>query len=372
MESERRTAPRKRASELPFIQFGEETGGIVWNVSEQGLGFQTVAPLRESGVVRLCISPNPKKQIEILGTVVWTDESKRSGGLRFTELCPESRELVRSWLTEPQVPEIGGQDCTSAGPATGETVSPCSAAEGHGAGALSFDKVPRDLLVADVRSGITTIPPLNAHSRRACVQTSASRSRFSPGSGWRRMHTVLTGFIIGVVVLAPMVLLTSSRREIGSLLIRLGEKLKGKNNMQADPYLSSPAPNSGPNPSEVQLNGKSPSAGTPDKPVPFATVQNMSGDPAAPAAASPRGDPLSHQIPNPHSAKRGSSLARELWSEIGAGNIAAEVALAELYLRGEGVPRNCEQARVLLRAAAKSGDFQAAQDLRSLRTNGCR
>jgi TPR repeat protein len=51
---------------------------------------------------------------------------------------------------------------------------------------------------------------------------------------------------------------------------------------------------------------------------------------------------------------------------------SAEVDLARLYLRGEGVPRNCEQAKVLLRAAAKGGSGEARQQLKKLRARGCR
>jgi TPR repeat protein len=55
-----------------------------------------------------------------------------------------------------------------------------------------------------------------------------------------------------------------------------------------------------------------------------------------------------------------------------AGDSSAEVALAELYLKGDGVPRSCEQARVLLRAASKSGNIEALQQLRRLKKNTCR
>jgi len=55
-----------------------------------------------------------------------------------------------------------------------------------------------------------------------------------------------------------------------------------------------------------------------------------------------------------------------------AGDSSAEFALAQLYLKGDGVPRNCEQARVLLRAAAKNGNSEALQQLRNLKNSPCR
>ena len=50
---------------------------------------------------------------------------------------------------------------------------------------------------------------------------------------------------------------------------------------------------------------------------------------------------------------------RALWAEVGQGNTTAEVTLAKLYLIGGGVTKNCDQARVLLRAAAKKGNSEA-------------
>jgi TPR repeat protein len=52
--------------------------------------------------------------------------------------------------------------------------------------------------------------------------------------------------------------------------------------------------------------------------------------------------------------------------------VEAELTLAELYIRGEGVPKNCGQARVLLSAAAKKGNQTASEELAQLVRNGCR
>ena len=42
-----------------------------------------------------------------------------------------------------------------------------------------------------------------------------------------------------------------------------------------------------------------------------------------------------------------------------------------LYIRGDGVPKNCDQARLLLTAVAKRGVNEAATKLRTLDSNGC-
>jgi len=61
-----------------------------------------------------------------------------------------------------------------------------------------------------------------------------------------------------------------------------------------------------------------------------------------------------------------TSASRWLWRAVGKQNTHAEVLLAGLYARGEGVPQSCDQARLLLSAAAKKGAADAAQQLHQL------
>lgn len=66
-----------------------------------------------------------------------------------------------------------------------------------------------------------------------------------------------------------------------------------------------------------------------------------------------------------------SEAAQWLWKAVAKGNVAATIALSDLYLRGDGVPKNCDQARLLLDAAARKGGRAAAERLRNLRAFGC-
>lgn len=52
----------------------------------------------------------------------------------------------------------------------------------------------------------------------------------------------------------------------------------------------------------------------------------------------------------------------ELWKAVKRGSVIAEVALANLYLQGEAVPQNCEQAHMLLSVASMKGS-KAAENL---------
>jgi hypothetical protein len=60
-----------------------------------------------------------------------------------------------------------------------------------------------------------------------------------------------------------------------------------------------------------------------------------------------------------------------LWTAVENGDTHAEVALAGRYVRGEGVPQSCAQARVLLEAAVKRGSAEGKQKLDELPRAGC-
>jgi hypothetical protein len=67
-----------------------------------------------------------------------------------------------------------------------------------------------------------------------------------------------------------------------------------------------------------------------------------------------------------------AEAAQWLWKAVAKGNAGATVTLADLYLHGEGVPKNCDQGRLLLDIGAKKGAHGAAERLRNLQAFGCR
>ncbi len=73
-----------------------------------------------------------------------------------------------------------------------------------------------------------------------------------------------------------------------------------------------------------------------------------------------------------HGTDRDSSeAAKWLWKAVAKKNMAATLLLSDLYVRGDGVLRSCDQARLLLEAAAQKGSAPAAARLRSLPDSGC-
>jgi hypothetical protein len=62
---------------------------------------------------------------------------------------------------------------------------------------------------------------------------------------------------------------------------------------------------------------------------------------------------------------------RLLWIAVEKGNSAAEVSLAELYRRGDGVSKNCDQTQILLTAASRKGNSEAQKRLERFLREGC-
>jgi hypothetical protein len=60
-----------------------------------------------------------------------------------------------------------------------------------------------------------------------------------------------------------------------------------------------------------------------------------------------------------------------LWKAVAKHNGDATLLLSDLYMKGDGVSKNCDQARVLLDAAARKGMKDAGERLRHLQAFGC-
>jgi hypothetical protein len=69
--------------------------------------------------------------------------------------------------------------------------------------------------------------------------------------------------------------------------------------------------------------------------------------------------------------RNSAEAAKWLWKAIAKHNAEASLLLSDLYLKGEGVSKNCDQARVLLDSAALQGVKDAGMRLRHLQAFGC-
>jgi len=211
----------------------------------------------------------------------------------------------------------------------------------------------------------------------------------------------------GIISLALAVILValvlSFRREVGETLIHLGRQLAGEQQPlpaspaqnPASPAAASPVRN---DPAPASLPASNPSPSSSDQPS-ASTAQSQPATsptqtPEVTAQSTPDRASTIRQIedlPAPEDAGSGQKefdqaktilkgIHRQrdiqmavalLWTGVGKGYVPAEVTLADLYARGDGVPRNCEQARVLLKAAIQKGSPEGRRRLALLRQQGC-
>jgi GAF domain-containing protein len=97
---ERRHSLRHKVNTPAFASFDGVTGGMILDLSEEGMAMQTMAPLEEHSRVPLHISlGEPAVYLETTGYVAWADALGRAG-VRFTDLPEEARGRLREWLTQ--------------------------------------------------------------------------------------------------------------------------------------------------------------------------------------------------------------------------------------------------------------------------------
>lgn len=385
MRTERRCIQRKRPSGISYFEFEAGSGGIVLDASEKGLGFQAADAVHQLGPSRIWISPRPEERIELTGDVVWTDTSKKTGGVRFIETGGDSSKKIRNWL--------GSQESEASLPSQ-EFPLPAWATQALGdlRHETRHDANPRSPATARVKTEVAVQRPVELHPIPGLPALFTSSMPWQPQdsqtSEGRIAYRIATGFLIVVLAVAGVVLVDMFRPEVGESLIHLGERIHGSAKLQ--PQNSSPLPGSAQvpapaspineaKPDEVQTEAKpdtvqKKNSGDSDKPL----DSSGQADPPASSLVIPRITATLKEAPNLSPYRRPtnprqdrSAEATRLWSAVASGDSSAEVELARLYLTGEGVARNCLQASVLLRAAAKGGSVEARQQLKKLRSQGC-
>ena len=375
MQTERRCVQRKRLGGISYLEFEAGRGGIVLDASERGIGFRAAGAVQHLGPsrIRIWTSPRPEERIEITGNVVWTDSSNKTGGLRFIETGRDNSDQIRTWLWQPSELEVSSQVQQFPGPARSTRRLPEVRRETrHNA------NIPRSPVASRARTNVDEARPVGLRPFPGFPSLFTSnlpgRSQDSQASQLAIAYRLATGFLIGVLVVAVVVLFEMFRPEVGASLIHLGEKITGIGPQQqtSSPLPSSslvpahPSPSAEARPAVLQKEASGDSALPPDT---SRQVNSPSLGLAIPPTKEAPDLPPVRQSPN--SAQDRSAEVTRLWSAVTSGNSSAEVDLARLYLRGDGVPRNCEQATVLLRAAAKRGSVEARQELKELQTSGC-
>jgi hypothetical protein len=218
----------------------------------------------------------------------------------------------------------------------------------------------------------------------------------------------------GIISLALAVILSalvlSFRREAGQTMIRLGEMLAGEERKPAASALEVPSGSNGSNASVPTSQGDNSSAEKneeassstvpgntaatqPENPKPQSDVSTDQSAPANlnPPAAAPQNE--TKEIQNAAPAENGTGqkefeqarnilkgnhrqrdlpqAVQLLWTAVRKGNVPAEVTLADLFARGDGVGKSCEQARILLESAIRRGSPEGRRRLETLKRQSC-
>jgi TPR repeat protein len=128
---------------------------------------------------------------------------------------------------------------------------------------------------------------------------------------------------------------------------------------------------------EATLPSNSSKVATSSEPTDVAQTETSKPKPKPPAAQKEdqqatvkKTAPGEEELAKANDASDAAAAAAWLWKATSKGNRDAPVLLADMYIKGDGVPRSCEQALVLLQVAATKGNAQARTRMAEMYSSG--
>jgi len=79
---------------------GAENGGMIVDISEDGLGFQAVGRVEKGAEIAVSFSLGAGYRISARARIAWVGANGNSGGTTFTRLPADSRSIIREWVTK--------------------------------------------------------------------------------------------------------------------------------------------------------------------------------------------------------------------------------------------------------------------------------
>lgn len=400
-----RRAPRTRVEKVLPLEISPNHQAIVVNFSEEGLGFQTLSPLVRSKTIQFSFVENGER-VYASGEVVWMDPTSRMGGLRFAPLPYPVRERLRNWLRQGPAQHEQREETYSGAPSQWNPpgLPPDSAARESPARA---QYPPPPEMTWEQRPPAPSFALMEDDPRFAQY----AEELVNPGSRRKFFRGFITGALVAAILTAVLALvrsdsvnalLTPGRAALGLTSSPPPSSSVAPPSAVAQPAAVEPTQTAIPTPASPQPPEVSPPEGATEPsgtPLPSTAPEDGAGLDRAPSAAKPF-EPAVPSMPSRRSnatpapkgpepgdedvalavryLNQGTGPARNataiqfLWAGIQKGNTRAEIMLADLYARGSGVPQNCNQARVLLRAAAEKGNSEASEKLAEIVRRGCR
>ena len=376
---DRRRQKRGPLEEFVFIQIEQDDGGRVLNVSEGGLCFEVFSRVPQSGPVYFWFSRNLRERIEAFGELAWTDATQRVGGLKFLKIKPQDRERISAWVN--QIPKAEGPRRQPV-PLTKRTAEistiprePSSSMISSSVGTFSNPTPSQDSVASE--DVVPEVPESRSSFYGARL---VPLERFLTATRRQFIFGVLLGILVSVIVAIPVFKYSGNNKQLTALPAPPRSTGVEKQDAQADPAQTAPSSEGARSPLTALTNSATgkvqrsvPANSRPDDPfgspsqIHVQSPRRSSG--GQPAATSEQSKPES---PRGTSTKKVTATPQQLWASVQSGNTKAAVALADLYIRGDGVPVNCNQARVLLLVASEKSNADAIRKLRELdKTGGC-
>lgn len=395
--SDRRHAPRTKLVEIAYIGMGPENGGLVLDVSDGGLSFHSVAPVQPAETIRFLLSLRGHSRIEGAGEVVWTNEMRTVCGLKFTSLSAGAREHLNNWTNQSQMSAVALEEPSlsfHSADGQAEEEQATTVTETEPQSDAEIDASPE---IAILRAGKvpfsgssdTTLwqAPLFVKFMFALLAVGVATAAFLYGiqvgksqSGPGTRSVAASGPQTGTSTLSPASVAASPAAvESAPAPAATSSSLEHAASIPASPNAMANVTTS--NPTTTLTNASTSNAGA------ASNVEHLAVSDGRPVSAShgPSAADLRAQqdagkaelaaalsyLNGEHGERDSAKAVQQLWSAVRDGNSDAEVVLSDLFVAGDGVQKNCEQGRILLSAASKTGNPAARVKLDELLTNGC-
>jgi len=376
MNLDRRQKIRKTPDEFAFLQLERDDGGTVLDLSEGGLRFETFAAVHQNGPVHFWFSLNLRDRIEAWGELVWINAAKKSGGLRFLGLSEDARAQIREWISRPSSQEVPDEEFLRRTAASTDTPARIGASEPDAAAKFASKWGPQHatfLSGAEGAGDSSTLFPILQK-----VEASGElvpMNRYLSAKRRQLILGLLLGTCISATVAVSAIKYSNYRHENRVLGIAPTGLLAQKSGGEALPSVPmSPGAGSGASADIFSIGGQKKGASRDH--AASNQVAATDGHPSPRALEPPASNQSARTPHQPHlngneSQKKASMTPEQLWASVQTGSSKAAVALADLYIKGEGVPQNCSQARVLLLVASEKRNAEAIKRLQELDKTGC-
>jgi hypothetical protein len=404
--SERSQFPSVKLDQLVYVELEASNGGMMLTVSEDGFTFRAVTSVGPARKIPFSFVVNGAEKLEGYGNIDWTQDHGKVASMQFVEVTPEFRTALRRWLTQlsaPAVPSFSDNHFRNADFDEQRTGTAANAAAAVVEPAV--EPVVEPSRVPSLSEFVGSASPLSSAAglhhrdvpgvvpdragpapRETFLLTDWEYPRkLDTGSRPRGRGGAVAAVVIAVVALA---VIYGYHDAVGQLLISLGQKMSATREASvSQPPATSQSPTAPPQPVRIP-DAPKPSVVNPE-PASTTSPENLPASPEKKFVNEPRyhteNASVSVKPPTtvPNVALEPASSISEplnqdpadrvhsLWAAVAQGNTSAEVTLAKLYLIGGGVTKSCDQARVLLQAAAKKGNGEALDKLSQINEQGC-